>query len=44
LARRGFYVEPTSAIVWNALAQVVGRVPEPLVVILTGCGLKSTAA
>lgn len=41
LARRGFYVEPTSAIVWNALAQVVGRVPEPLVVFLTGCGLKS---
>jgi threonine synthase len=43
LAHRGFYVEPTSAIVWNALVQLVGRVPEPIVVILTGCGLKSTA-
>jgi threonine synthase len=41
LSRRGFYVEPTSAIVWNALSQVVGRVPEPLVVVLTGSGLKS---
>jgi threonine synthase len=43
LARQGFYVEPTSAIVWNALAQVGGHVPEPVVVMLTGCGLKSTA-
>jgi threonine synthase len=41
LSRRGFYVEPTSAIVWNALSQVVGRVPEPLVVVLTGSGLKA---
>ena len=43
LSNRGFYVEPTSAIVWNALVQVAGRVPEPLAVVLTGSGLKSTA-
>ncbi len=42
LAYQGFYVEPTSAIVWDALAQVVGEVPEPIVVILTGSGLKSS--
>jgi len=41
LARQGFYVEPTSAIVWDALAQVITEVPEPIVVILTGSGLKS---
>lgn len=41
LARRGFYVEPTSAVVWGALAQVVGNTPEPIVAILTGSGLKS---
>jgi threonine synthase len=44
LAQQGFYVEPTSALVWNALAQVSGHVPEPVVVMLTGSGLKSTAA
>jgi threonine synthase len=41
LARQGFYVEPTSAIVWNALAQLPQRLPQPLVVMLTGSGLKS---
>jgi threonine synthase len=41
LARLGFYVEPTSAIVWNALEQVVKNTPKPIVVILTGSGLKS---
>lgn len=40
LSGRGFYVEPTSAIVWNALSQVVERMPEPIVVMLTGSGLK----
>jgi len=44
LARLGFYVEPTSALVWSALAQVVGKIPEPIVVVLTGSGLKSNAA
>ena len=41
LAHRGLFVEPTSAIVWNGLAQVVGQVPEPIVTVLTGSGLKS---
>ncbi|MCH7662607.1 MAG: pyridoxal-phosphate dependent enzyme [Chloroflexi bacterium] len=41
LARMGMYVEPTSAIVWNGLEQVVRQAPEPIVVILTGSGFKS---
>ncbi len=41
LARRGFYVEPTSAIVWDALGQIIAQAPEPVIVILTGSGLKS---
>lgn len=40
LAHRGFYVEPTSALVWDALAQVSDFVPEPIIVILTGSGFK----
>jgi threonine synthase len=40
LARLGFYVEPTSAIVWAALAGMVDIWPDPVVVILTGSGLK----
>ncbi len=41
LARRGLYVEPTSAVVWSGLAQTVGKIPEPVVAVLTGSGLKS---
>ncbi len=41
LARRGMYVEPTSAVVWGALAQLAADLPEPVVVVLTGSGLKS---
>jgi threonine synthase len=41
LAHRGLFVEPTSAIIWDGLAQVVGQVPKPIVAILTGSGLKS---
>ena len=41
LGVRGLFVEPTSAIVWDGLEQVIGHVPEPIVVILTGSGLKS---
>jgi threonine synthase len=37
LAHRGFYVEPTSAIVWKALEETL---PGPVVAILTGSGLK----
>ena len=40
LARLGLYVELTSAVVWEALAQVTGEV----VAILTGSGLKTPAA
>jgi threonine synthase len=41
LAQQGLYVEPTSAIVWSALAQIGSQFPKPLAVILTGSGLKS---
>lgn len=41
LARRGLYVEPTSAIVWSALSQVANQVPDPIAVVLTGSGYKS---
>ena len=41
LARQGFYVEPTSALVWNAVQQLPPDIPEPVVAILTGSGLKT---
>lgn len=41
LALQGLYVEPTSALVWDALKQIVGSVPEPIIAILTGTGYKS---
>lgn len=40
LARMGFHVEPTSALVWAALKQVFKKVPGPIVLILSGSGLK----
>jgi threonine synthase len=40
LAALGLYVEPTSAIVWPALTQMIKKLPDPIVVILTGSGLK----
>lgn len=40
LARRGLYVEPTSALVWSALEQTLPRLDEPVVAVLTGSGLK----
>ena len=40
LAGLGFYVEPTSAIVWVALKQYIDKLPDPIVLILTGSGLK----
>jgi threonine synthase len=42
LARRGFYVEPTSAVVWGAIHQLLEKAPEPIVAVLTGAGLKSS--
>jgi len=40
LAKRGLYVEPTSAITWSALEQAASRLPDPIVVVLTGSGYK----
>jgi threonine synthase len=40
LGRAGFFVEPTSAIVWPALKAVLRECAEPIAVILTGSGLK----
>ncbi len=42
LAKRGLYVEPTSAMVWSALEQVLGKLPDPVLVMLTGSGYKYT--
>ncbi len=39
-ARLGFYVEPTSAILWSALQQTINQLPDPVVAILTGAGYK----
>ena len=41
LARLGLYVENTSAVVFKALELVVEKMPEPIVVVLTGSGLKN---
>lgn len=41
LARRGLYVENTSAVVWKAIELVKGKAPEPIVAVLTGSGLKN---
>jgi threonine synthase len=41
LSHQGFYVEATSALVWNALSQLDAETPEPVVAVLTGSGLKS---
>ena len=40
LAGRGFLVEPTSAVVWPALEQLVDDLEEPVVAMLTGSGFK----
>ena len=41
LAHVGLFVEPTSAIVWGALAEIAAELPEPIVLILSGSGLKA---
>ena len=41
LADLGFSVEPTSAIVWQALQEILGKLPDPILVLLTGTGFKS---
>lgn len=40
LARSGVHVEPTSALVWAALKNNLDQFPEPVVLILSGAGLK----
>jgi len=40
LARRGFYVEPTSAVIWPAIMALQGEIKEPIIAILTGAGYK----
>jgi threonine synthase len=40
LARLGFYVEPTSALVWQALRQMLPELADPVVAVLTGAGYK----
>lgn len=40
LARQGFYIEPTSAVVWDAALRHIHHLPKPVVAILTGSGLK----
>lgn len=40
LAQRGVYVEPTSALVWAAYKNLREKLPQPVVLIMTGSGLK----
>lgn len=40
LARLGFYVEPTSALVWAALQEKLPGLEDPVVAVLTGSGYK----
>jgi threonine synthase len=40
LAHMGLYVEPTSAVVWDGLAQISEKLIDPVVVVLTGSGFK----
>lgn len=40
LEKRGFKVEPTSAVIWDALNQGIDRFAGPIAVILTGAGYK----
>lgn len=42
LAKLGIYIEPTSALAWCAFKKHLGDLPEPVVLVLTGTGLKYT--
>lgn len=44
LCHRGYYVEPTSAIVWAALEDLYLELKQPVVAVLSGNGLKYTLA
>ena len=41
LARKGFFVEPTSAVVWGALKKAENTLQGGVVAILSGHGLKA---
>lgn len=41
-AKQGFYMEPTSALVWAAIKQNIKDFKTPVVAIITGSGYKST--
>ncbi len=41
LAHRGFFVEPTSALVWDALRQISNCALDTIVAVLTGSGFKA---
>jgi len=41
-AKKGFYMEPTSALVWAAIKQNTGDFKSPMVAVITGSGYKST--
>ena len=43
LARLGFFVEPTSALVYAAMESEWNKLPKPVVLILTGSGTKTTS-
>jgi threonine synthase len=44
LARQGLYVEMTCAVVWAAIEQLAGDLPQPWTAVLTGSGLKTAPA
>ncbi len=41
LARKGFFVEPTSAVIWPALEALLADDVQPVVAVLTGVGYKA---
>lgn len=41
LGRKGIHVEPTSAVIWDGIRQVLDQLPDPVVAILSGSGYKS---
>jgi threonine synthase len=41
LGRLGYYVEPTSALVWHAMETTLSDLPDPVVILLTGSGYKA---
>jgi threonine synthase len=43
LAQLGFYMEPTSAVVWGALKKSLGKVEGEVVAVVSGHGLKSSS-